>query len=149
MTQSGHDAGSCLRNTDERSDGRMGCPLCATYPHHRGLMQGYPVAIQSFHLLSAERAGNSAQRGIPTLTGKRKGRLPRAFQPLLITGLSPGLPLRHTVQQGVPVYMLVDRQGVYSGVPRVVYPAYTRRVVYPSYTRVVYSPDTSLYPGGV
>jgi len=80
------------QHSQQRSDSRKVGPLCAEVSNHRGFTEGYPVSIQSFLTLFPGRAGNSAQKGIPLITGKRKGRPLCASSPLLFPGWSPGPP---------------------------------------------------------
>jgi len=60
----------------QRSDGRQEqTPLCATYPNHRVIKEGYPVVIQSFIRSSLGRGETSAQNSLPSLTPLRTGEL--------------------------------------------------------------------------
>jgi len=61
----------------EQQSSTIGWPegggLCAHDLNHRGNTEGYPCAIQSLHPISRERAGNSAQHSLSSLTPLRPG----------------------------------------------------------------------------
>ena len=76
----------------QRSDSRQRItPLCAEAPNLRVFSYGYPVAIQSFRLISPERRSNPAHPDTLTVTPFGSWEALCASYPGLSLLLSPGL----------------------------------------------------------